>query len=142
MEELNLMQNGFEGFLPDSFINMTSLRKLKLSQNHFIGQFDSNIATFTSLEYFDFSENQFEVPISFSPFANHSDLKHIYGDGNKVILDLQNLQTWIPKFQLQVLSLSSTTQNDYLPLPKFLLYQNDLTLLHFSSLKLKGRFPH
>ncbi|KAL9324355.1 hypothetical protein ACSQ67_009212 [Phaseolus vulgaris] len=90
LEELNLIQNGFERFLPKSFINMTSLRKLDLSQNHFMGKFDSNIATLTSLEHFDFTKNQFEVPVSFTPFANHSHLKYVYGKGNKVKLDSQH----------------------------------------------------
>ncbi|ESW12406.1 hypothetical protein PHAVU_008G109600 [Phaseolus vulgaris] len=143
LEELNLIQNGFEGFLPKSFINMTSLRVLKLSENHFVGKFDSNIATLTSLEYFNFTENQFEIPISFTPFANHSNLKVIYGKGNKVILDSQHSsQIWIPKFQLQKFSLSSTIETSSFQLPKFLSYQKDLRSLDFSSLKLEGGFPH
>ena len=143
MEELYLIQNGFEGFLPKSFINMTSLRVLKLSENHFMGKFDSNIATLTSLEYFDFTENQFEVPVSFTPFANHSHLKFVYGKGNTVKLDSQHsLQTWIPKFQLVELSLSSTIETSSFQFPKFLLYQKYLTSLDFSSLKLEGGFPH
>ncbi|ESW12393.1 hypothetical protein PHAVU_008G108400 [Phaseolus vulgaris] len=144
LEELDLGQNQFVGSLPSSFLNMTSLRKLELSRNQFTGQFDSNIASLTSLEHFGFTENQFEVPISFTPFANHSNLKFIYGgEGNKVILDLQpSLQTWIPKFQLQVLSLSSTTETDSLPLPRFLLHQNNLTSLDFTSCRLEGEFPN
>ncbi|KAK7373667.1 hypothetical protein VNO80_07083 [Phaseolus coccineus] len=160
LEELNLIQNGFEGLLPKSFINMTSLRMLDLSQNHFMGKFESNIATLTSLEYFYFTENhniatltsleyfyftenQFEVPISFTPFANHSNLKVIYGKGNKVKLDSQNSsQTWIPKFQLHELSLSSTIETSSFQLPKFLFYQKHLRSLDFSSLKLEGGFPH
>ncbi|XP_068503118.1 cuscuta receptor 1-like isoform X2 [Phaseolus vulgaris] len=143
LEELNLIQNGFERFLPKSFINMTSLRKLDLSQNHFMGKFDSNIATLTSLEYFDFTKNQFEVPVSFTPFANHSRLKFVYGKGNKVKLDSQHsLQTWIPKFQLVSLSLSSSIETSSFQLPKFLLYQKYLTSLDLSSLKLEGGFPH
>ncbi|KAK8470420.1 hypothetical protein PHAVU_004G142600 [Phaseolus vulgaris] len=143
LEELNLIQNGFEGFLPKSFINMTSLQMLDLSQNHFMGKFDSNIATLTSLEHFDFTENQFEVPVSFTPFANHSHLKFVYGKGNKVKLDSQHsLQTWIPKFQLVRLSLSSTIETSSFQLPKFLLYQKYLTSLDFSGLNLEGGFPH
>ncbi|WVZ02354.1 hypothetical protein V8G54_023160 [Vigna mungo] len=143
LEELNLIDNGFEGSLPNSFVNMTSLRILKLSQNNFIGRFDSNIATLTSLEEFGFVENQFEVSISFSSFANHSNLKVIRGKGNKIIVDLQhNLHTWIPKFQLSELSLSSNIETSSFRLPKFLLYQKDLVILDFSSLKLEGRFPH
>ncbi|XP_014492975.2 leucine-rich repeat receptor protein kinase MSP1-like [Vigna radiata var. radiata] len=143
LEILDLSENQFVGLLPSSFSNMTSLRKLKLSYNHFSGQFDSNIASLTSLEYFGFTENQFDIPISFTPFANHSNLKFIYGEGNKVILDLQpNFQTWIPKFQLQVLSLPSTTVNYSLPLPRFLLHQRNLTSLDFTSCRLEGLFPY
>ncbi|XP_027927000.1 receptor-like protein 15 isoform X2 [Vigna unguiculata] len=143
LEELDLSQNSFVGSLPSSFLNMTSLRKLELSQNKFSGQLDSNIASLTSLEYFGFTQNQFEVPLSFTPFANLSNLKFIYGDGNKVILDLQpSLQTWIPKFQLQELSLHSTTENDSLPLPRFLLLQRSLTKLDFTSCRLEGVFPN
>ncbi|KAK7411157.1 hypothetical protein VNO78_02589 [Psophocarpus tetragonolobus] len=143
LEELYLSDNKFKGRLPLSFVNMTSLRSLEISYNHFIGNFDSNIASLTSLEYFGFEENQFEIPISFNPFANHSKLKFIHGEGNKIIFDSQHiLQTWIPKFQLKELTLSSTTEANSLPLPKFLLYQNSLTRLDFSSWKLKGDFPH
>ncbi|CAJ1803200.1 unnamed protein product [Sphenostylis stenocarpa] len=143
LEELDLSSNEFNGPLPSSFVNMTSLRILELSQNHFIGQFDSKIASLTSLEHFGFIGNQFEVPLSFAPFANHSNLKSIDGEGNKVILDLQpSLQTWIPKFQLQVLCLPSMTENNSLPLPRFLLHQNNLTSLDLSSCRLEGEFPH
>ncbi|XP_014511463.1 LRR receptor-like serine/threonine-protein kinase GSO2 [Vigna radiata var. radiata] len=143
LEELNLEGNGFEGYLPGSFVNMTSLRKLEISQNNFIGRFDSSIATLTSLEYFGFIENQFEVPISFLPFANHSNLKVILGEGNKIILDSQyNLHTYVPKFQLSMLSLSSNIETSPLRLPRFLLYQKDLITLDFSNLKLEARFPH
>uniref|UniRef100_A0A0R0FDN9 Leucine-rich repeat-containing N-terminal plant-type domain-containing protein n=1 Tax=Glycine max TaxID=3847 RepID=A0A0R0FDN9_SOYBN len=143
LELLDLSGNKFEGPLPSSFVNMTSLQKLEISYNHFIGNFDSNIASLTSLEYFGFIENQFEVPVSFTPFANHSKIKFIHGEGNKVSLDSQHsFPTWIPKFQLQELIVSSTTKTMFLPLPNFLLYQNSLITLDFSSWKLEGDFPH
>ncbi|KAH1155203.1 hypothetical protein GYH30_050504 [Glycine max] len=143
LELLDLSGNKFEGPLPSSFVNMTSLLELEISDNHFIGNFGSNIASLTSLEYFGFTENQFEVPVSFTPFANLSKIKFIYGEGNKILLDSQNsLPTWIPKFQLQVLSVSSTTKTKSLPLPNFLLYQNNLTILDFSSWKLERDFPN
>ncbi|KAL3010311.1 hypothetical protein AAZX31_07G134800 [Glycine max] len=143
LEELDLSNNKFEGPLPSSFVNMTSLRKLEISYNHFIGNFDSNLASLTSLEYFGFIGNQFEVPVSFTPFANLSKIKFIYGEGNKVVLDSQHsLQTWIPKFKLQELIVSSTTETKSLPLPNFLLYQNNLTNIDLSGWKLEGDFPH
>ncbi|KAL2626676.1 hypothetical protein AAZX31_07G135300 [Glycine max] len=142
LEELDLSENEFEGPLPSSFVNMTSLRKLEISYNHFIGNFDSNLASLTSLEYFGFIGNQFEIPVSFTPFANLSKIKFIYGHGNKFLLDSHHsLQTWIPKFQLQELFVSSTTETKSLPLPNFLLYQNSLTNIDLSDWKLEGEFP-
>ncbi|QHO07763.1 hypothetical protein HN51_066454 [Arachis hypogaea] len=143
MEELDLSYNEMQGPLPPSFANMSSLRRLDLSYNHFTGNFGSNLASLTSLEYLNFERNQFEFPISFTPFANYSNLKFIYGDGNKAILDSHTtLNSFLPKFQLQVLSLSSKTEAKSLPFPNFLLYQYNLTYLDLSGTRLGGEFPN
>ncbi|KAK2362114.1 receptor protein [Trifolium repens] len=135
LEELDLSQNNFVGQLPSSFFNMTSLGKLSLTNNHFIGNISPNLASFTSLEYLNFEGNQFEFPISFTPFSNHSNLKFIYGNGNKVIPpdSHSSLKTWVPKFQLQVLQLSSTSLDNSITLPNFLLYQYNLTYVDFTG---------
>ncbi|XP_019433663.1 PREDICTED: receptor-like protein 2 isoform X2 [Lupinus angustifolius] len=144
LEELDLSENKFEGSLPSSFCNMTSLRKLQLfGSNNFTGSFSSNIASFTSLEYIDFEGNHFEFPISLTPFSNNSHIKFIYGNGNKLILDLPlTMQTWVPKFQLDTLHLSSSTMTKSLPLPNFLLYQKQLTDLDLSGVKMEVGFPN
>ena len=143
LEELDLSDNEFLGKLPSSFVNMTSLRSLHLSENHFIGNIGPNLASFTSLEDLYFEGNQFEFPISFTQFSNHSNLKLVNGNGNKVILDSHStMKTWVPKFQLQVLQLSSTTKEDSIPLPKFLFYQYNLTNVDFTGCKLRGEFPN
>ena len=143
MEELDLSYNEFVGQLPSSFVNMTSLRTLKLTNNHFIGNIGPNLASFISLEYLNFEGNQFEFPISFTIFSNHSNLKFIYGNGNKVTLDSHlTMKTWIPKFQLQVLQLSSITHAKSIPIPNFLLYQYNLTYVDFTNCKLRGEFPN
>jgi len=143
LEELDLSYNEFVGQLPSSFVNMTSLRTLKLTNNHFIGNIGPNLASFISLEYLNFEGNQFEFPISFTIFSNHSNLKFIYGNGNKVILDSHlTMKTWIPKFQLQVLQLSSITHAKSIPIPNFLLYQYNLTYVDFTNCKLRGEFPN
>jgi hypothetical protein len=123
---------------------MTSLRKLTLDGNHFTGNIGTNLASLKSLEFLNFEGNQFEFPISFVPFANHSNLKFIYGSGNKVLVDLNTtLQTWVPKFQLQVLELSSTTtESNSIPLPNFLHYQYNLTYLDFTGCRVGREFPN
>lgn len=143
LEKLDLSENEFVGKLPSSFFNMTSLRTLKLTSNHFIGNIGPNLASFTSLEYLNFEGNQFEFPISFTQFSDHSNLKFIYGNGNKVILDSPStLKTWVPKFQLRVLQLSSITEFNSIPLPNFLIYQYNLTYVDFTGCKLRGEFPN
>ncbi|KAK2360986.1 receptor protein [Trifolium repens] len=134
LEELDLSFNEFVGKLPSSFVNMTSLQTLRLSNNHFIGNISSHLSSFNSLQYLDFAKNQFEFPISLTQFSNHSNLKFIYGNGNKVILDPHStLKTWVPKFQLQVLQLSSINQSNSIPPPNFLLYQYNLTSVDFTG---------
>ncbi|CAJ1802683.1 unnamed protein product [Sphenostylis stenocarpa] len=142
LKELYIGANNFKGPLQPYFANFQSLKMLDLSYNYFTGNIGSSLASLTSLEYLAFEGNQFEVPISFTPFFNHSTLKFIYGNGNKVILDSHStMDKWVPKFQLQVLSLSSTTKSHSLPLPSFLHYQYNLTYLDFSGWKLEGEFP-
>ncbi|XP_027930231.1 receptor-like protein 56 [Vigna unguiculata] len=142
LKELNISYNKFKGPLQPYFADFSSLRKLDLSNNHFTGNIGSSLASLTSLEYLGFEGNQFEVPVSFTPFFNHSNLKFIYGNGNKVILDSHSsMKKWVPKFQLQVLSLSSTTESHSLPIPSFLHYQYNLTLLDFTGCRLEGEFP-
>ncbi|WVZ08814.1 hypothetical protein V8G54_022160 [Vigna mungo] len=51
------------------------------------------------------------------------------------------MKKWVPKFQLQVLSLSSTTVSRSIPIPSFLDYQYNLTHLDFTGCKLEGEFP-
>jgi len=142
LKELYISHNEFKGPLQPYFANFSSLRKLDLSNNNFSGNIGSSLGSLTSLEYLGFEGNQFEVPISFTPFFNHSNLNFIYGNGNKVILDSHSsMKKWVPKFQLQVLSLSSTTESHSLPIPSFLHYQYNLTYLDFTGCKLEGEFP-
>ncbi|WVZ05649.1 hypothetical protein V8G54_018995 [Vigna mungo] len=142
LKELNISYNKFKGALQTYFADFSSLKKLDLSKNNFSGNIGSSLASLTSLEYLGFEGNQFEVPISFTPFFNHSNLKLIYGNGNKVILDSHSsMKQWVPKFQLQVLSLSSTTVSSSIPIPSFLHYQYNLTHLDFTGCKLEGQFP-
>jgi len=141
LEVLDLSYNEFVEQLPSSFVNMTSLRNLILTDNHFIGNIGPNLASFTSLELLNIEGNQFQFPISFTPFTNHSNLKFIYGNGNEVILDSHSsLKTWVPKFQLQVLQLFSITRTKSIPLPNFLIQYN-LTYVDFTNCKIRGEFP-
>ncbi|KAJ7958808.1 putative Receptor-kinase [Quillaja saponaria] len=144
LEELYLRHNNLSGTIPLSFVNMTSLRVLEISGNKFSGNIATALASLTSLESLSFSYNQFQVPVSFASFANHSNLTVIDGIENEVIPDPNPTQfhNWIPKFQLQVFSLSSTINtNTTLSFPNFFLYQHNLTKIHFTNCKFQGEIP-
>ncbi|KAF5946327.1 hypothetical protein HYC85_016555 [Camellia sinensis] len=91
----------------------------------------SNLAT---LEYLILSYNHFEIPVSFISFCNHSKVKVFLGDNNK-LSDQIEFQTWIPKFQLKVFSLSNCGSSN--------LVRKQYAIGSFSSNKLlpHGAFP-
>ncbi|MFQ6668145.1 hypothetical protein Gotur_033902, partial [Gossypium turneri] len=104
--------------LPYCFSNLTSLRELHISRNHF------------------------QIPLSFAPFANLSNLKVLLGDENKMVAE-PSFHTSVPKFQLTIISLSKciTSQQPNLELPTFLYYQYDLRYVDLSHNNFSGTVP-
>ncbi|XWS10453.1 hypothetical protein CRYUN_Cryun39dG0080500 [Craigia yunnanensis] len=96
------------------------------------------------LQYLSLSNNHFQVPMSFMLFANHFDLKILFSNENKLVEQPVAYQTWFPKFQLNVFSLSNCTIEEHrkLQLPNFLYYQYDLRLVDLSYINFGGiKFP-
>ncbi|CAL5340107.1 unnamed protein product [Camellia sinensis] len=117
LQELNLSENGFTGMFPSCLGDLTSIRILDLSFNQFTGNLNSSpLSNLTTLEYLILSYNHFEIPVSFISFCNHSKLKVFLGDNNK-LSDQIEFQTWIPKFQLKVFSLSNCGSSNLGPIP-------------------------
>ncbi|MFQ6628075.1 hypothetical protein Gotur_007585 [Gossypium turneri] len=104
--------------LPHCFNNLTSLRELYISGNHF------------------------QIPLSFAPFANLSNLKVLLGDENKMVME-PSFYTSVPKFQLTIISLPKciTSQQLNLELPTFLYYQYDLRYVDLSQNNFSGTVP-
>ncbi|TYI91958.1 hypothetical protein E1A91_D02G031900v1 [Gossypium mustelinum] len=118
LEVLDVSENALEGMLPHCFSNLTSLRELDISRNHF------------------------QIPLSFTPFANLSNLKALSIDENKMVLE-PSFYTSIPKFQLEVISLSKciTSQQLSRKVPTFLYYQYDLRYVDLSRNNFSGTVP-
>ncbi|KAF5946321.1 hypothetical protein HYC85_016549 [Camellia sinensis] len=133
LQELDLSENGFTGMLPSCLGDLTSIRILDLSFNQFTGNLNSSpLSNLTTLEYLILSYNHFEIPVSFISFRNHSKLKVFLGDNNK-LSDQIEFQTWIPKFQLKVISLSNCgSSNLGMKFSHFLFYQYDLRIVDLS----------
>ncbi|PHT99700.1 hypothetical protein BC332_29488 [Capsicum chinense] len=89
-----------------------------------------------SLEYLLLKDNNFEIPISFESFANHSKLKYVIPDDNSFVQS--SVKSWIPKFQLEALSLT----NNCSEMPNFLHYQRNLRQLSLSKCNMGGNFPN
>ncbi|PHT31144.1 hypothetical protein CQW23_27481 [Capsicum baccatum] len=137
LEELSLSRNKIIGRLPACLGNLTFLRVIDLTDNQFTGNIASSpLSSLLSLEYLLLAYNNFEIPISFESFANHSKLKFVTAENNSVILQTNSI-SWIPKFQLEALTLSNCSQ-----IPSFLHYQLHLRLLGLSRCNIGGDFPN
>ncbi|XP_027167319.1 protein STRUBBELIG-RECEPTOR FAMILY 6-like [Coffea eugenioides] len=76
VQQLNLAGNGFNGGLPYSVSQMTSLKYLNVSHNQFQGQLGDMFASLTSLSTLDFSFNVMsgDLPKSFSSCTSMTDM--------------------------------------------------------------------
>ncbi|TXG74993.1 hypothetical protein ES332_1Z024500v1 [Gossypium tomentosum] len=147
LEELSLNGNALGGAVAPCLGNLTSLRYLDISNNHFTGNIASTpLANLTTLQFLSLSNNQLQVPMSFRSFANHSNLKVLLADQNNMVADEPTaFQTWWPKFQLEVFSMSNCMIEEHgnLQLPNFLYFQHDLRDVDLSYCDFGGiRFPH
>ncbi|XP_031104707.1 receptor-like protein 14 [Ipomoea triloba] len=140
LQKLWFSETQLEGTLPPCLKNLTSLDLIDLSQNRLIGNIGSSpLSTLKSLKYIIISNTSFEVPSSFNVFANHTKLRGILADGNKVIKETE-LQSWVPKFQLEIFTMSNCI--GLLKLPAFLHYQHNLQIFEISKNNLEGEFPN
>ncbi|XP_058208335.1 cuscuta receptor 1-like [Rhododendron vialii] len=142
LQELDLSENDLKGSLPSCVGNLTSIRLLDLSYNQLHGNLTSSpLINLAALEYLFISHNHLEIPISLVSFYNQSKLKVLIGDNNR-LSDQIEFQRSIPRFQLQVFSLSSCSSNKLgMQVPQFLYYQYDLRMVDLSHHRLAGTFP-
>ncbi|KAG4156901.1 hypothetical protein ERO13_D02G027500v2 [Gossypium hirsutum] len=157
LEELYLDGNHFNTSVFASLNKLSNLKSLSISGNQLKGSIDmkdSNVSSSLEEIYLDYStlntnilqsnisRNHFQIPLSFAPFANLSNLKSLSIDENKMVLE-PSFYTSIPKFQLEVISLSKciTSQQLSLKLRTFLYYQYDLRYVDLSRNNFSGTVP-
>ncbi|XP_012473509.1 receptor-like protein 15 isoform X3 [Gossypium raimondii] len=141
-EVLDLSENALKGTLPSCLANLSSLHYLDISGNQFVGKGVSiGLANLTLLRFISLSRNLFEVPSIFISFANHSHLKVLSSNQNKLVEE-PTIPKWVPKFQLKAFRLSNcTTKELQTEIPKFLYYQNNLSIIDLSYNNFGGKVP-
>ncbi|XP_040934548.1 receptor-like protein 15 [Gossypium hirsutum] len=142
LKVLDISENALEGELPSCLANLSSLYHLDISGNQFIGNGASiALANLTLLRFVSLSRNLFEVPYFFMSFANHSHLKILSSNQNKLVKE-PTIPTWVPKFQILVFHLSNcTTKELHNEVPNFLYYQYDLRVIDLSYNNFGGKAP-
>ncbi|KAB1670476.1 hypothetical protein ES319_1Z161400v1 [Gossypium barbadense] len=157
LEELNLDGNLFNTSVFASLNKLSNLKSLSIRFNQLKGSIDmKDLEAFINLRKLDMSYNElkdlvihqdisgnhFQIPLSFAPFANLSNLKALLSNENKMVTE-PSFYTSIPKFQLEVISLPKciTSQQLSCKLPTFLYYQYDLRYVDLSHNNFSGTVP-
>ncbi|KAM3283249.1 hypothetical protein P3S67_026894 [Capsicum chacoense] len=117
-----------QGRLPACLGNLTFLRVIDLTDNQFTGNIASSpLSSLLSLEYLLLAYNNFEIPISFESFANHSKLKFVTAENNSVILQSNSIKVY-----LDGNAFTGSLQLPFLP---------NLEALDISNNKIQGELP-
>ncbi|CAI0542554.1 unnamed protein product [Linum tenue] len=121
--------------------NLKRLKEIDLSANDLIGELPRCLSNLTSLQVIDISRNLFRIPLSLSPFFNHSRLKEFSGGDNSEIYGDKHKASLSRMFQIESLDLSRNNLSGGI-FPKFLYYQHELEMIDISNIKLEGAgFP-
>ncbi|CAN4097067.1 unnamed protein product [Withania somnifera] len=155
---LDLSGNSLHYNLPHSFEKMSSLSFLDLSRNSLTGNLPPTLPS--NLKYLDISDNQMEGPLARSitqlkqlvvlnvarnsfndliteHFLNFSYLKVLDLSSNSFILNIS--ATWMPRFQLDFISLQSCQHSTRFP--QWLQTQKELLFIDISGANISGEVP-
>ncbi|KAK2976487.1 hypothetical protein RJ640_002937 [Escallonia rubra] len=113
-----------------------------LYSNQLTGDIASSpLVNLTSLKELRLSNNNFQIPISFRPFFNHSRLKVIHCLYCDYLLETDEFQASVPSFQLNTISLSDAGRhgNNDAAVPKFLYRQHSLTSVKLHDISFSGK---
>ncbi|XP_011018201.1 PREDICTED: probably inactive leucine-rich repeat receptor-like protein kinase At2g25790 [Populus euphratica] len=136
LKVLFMSDNGFNGSIPFSLGNISSLQVLDLSNNSLQGQIPRWIGNISSLKFLDLSENNFSgrLPRRFDTFSN---LRYVYLSRNK----LQGPITMAFYDSFEIFALDLSHNNLTGTIPEWIDKLSNLGFLLLSYNNLEGEIP-
>ncbi|KAI9397465.1 hypothetical protein POPTR_003G041400v4 [Populus trichocarpa] len=135
LEVLFMSSNGFNGSIPFSLGNISSLKGLDLSNNSLQGQIPGWIGNMSSLEFLNLSGNNFSGRLP--PRFDTSNLRYVYLSRNK--LQGPIAMTFYNSFEMFALDLSHNNLTG--SIPKWIDRLSNLRFLLLSYNNLEGEIP-
>ncbi|KAI5593848.1 hypothetical protein BDE02_03G038000 [Populus trichocarpa] len=135
LEVLFMSSNGFNGSIPFSLGNISSLKGLDLSNNSLQGQIPGWIGNMSSLEFLNLSGNNFSGHLP--PRFDTSNLRYVYLSRNK--LQGPIAMTFYNSFEMFALDLSHNNLTG--SIPKWIDRLSNLRFLLLSYNNLEGEIP-
>ncbi|KAF6144032.1 hypothetical protein GIB67_017640 [Kingdonia uniflora] len=134
---LDLTGNSFSGPIPVSLGGLRSVRVIGLANNNFNGSLPESLGNLSNLQDLRIYNNSLEGVIGEAHFANLTRLQYLDLSTNSLALNV--CSTWIPKFQLKYLYLSSCKLGPQFP--AWLRTQNSLSDLDLSNASISDNIP-
>ncbi|XP_062076624.1 receptor-like protein EIX2 [Humulus lupulus] len=138
LEYLDLYSNSFSGTLPKSIGKLQQLKELDLSSNSFTSALPKSIGKLQQLKYLYLYSNSFSGLVTEVHFQNLSKLKILDLSDNSLTLRINS--TWIPPFQLDILSLRSCKSGPQFP--TWLKTQIIISTLDLSNSEIHDEIPN
>ncbi|KAL9339852.1 hypothetical protein Peur_068867 [Populus x canadensis] len=136
LEVLFMSNNGFNGSIPFSLGNISSLQMFDLSNNNLQGQIPGWIRNMSSLKFLDLSGNNFSGPLP-PRFGTSSKLRHVYLSRNK--LQGPIAMTFYDSSEIFTLDLSHNNLTG--TIPEWIDRLSNLRFLFLSYNNLEGEIP-
>ncbi|XP_010266618.1 PREDICTED: receptor-like protein 12 [Nelumbo nucifera] len=140
LENLDLSENQLAGSLPASIGNLSCLQKLDLSYNQMNEAIPVNVGQLSHLVYFRLSDNSWEGVLSEHHFTNLTRLEALYissSSGKSLVFNVTH--DWVPPFSLEYLLMSDLQLGPRFP--SWLHSQNQLFSISLTNVGISDEIP-
>ncbi|XP_059643454.1 receptor-like protein EIX1 [Cornus florida] len=138
LQYFEVYNNSLSGHIPVSLGGLSSLKYLDIANNNLSGPVPESLGQLAKLEVVWISGNSLQGVISEVHFANLTRLRQFGGAANHLVLQVG--PTWVPQFQLDMLTLGSCQLGPQFP--PWLQSQKNLAVLDLSNNGISDVIPN